>query len=249
MSKKTTMFSAAEIDSFRRGGKILRGCLDHVATLVKPGITTGALDVEAEKYIRDHGGLPAFKGYRGFPGTLCTSVNEECVHGIPGPRKLTEGDIVSLDCGVLMDRLYTDACVTVPVGTVSDESTKLLAATEEALKAAVRIARAGIRVGDISSTIEAVIRGHGFVPVRALTGHGLGYNLHQVPDIPNLGKAGTGPVLPAGIVVAIEPIVSAGSDDVRQLADGWTLVISDGGASAHFEHSLLITDEGCEVLA
>lgn len=243
------VYTDGEIVSLHRGGKILRACLDHVAALVRPGLTTGELDRRAETFIRDHGGEPAFKGYKGFPATLCISVNEECVHGIPGKRKLREGDIVSLDGGVLLDGLYTDACVTVPAGRVAKEARDLIRTTEEALAAALQMVRGGVRVGDISATIQRVAEKGGCHPVHSLTGHGVGRTLHAFPDIPNSGKAGTGPVLPVGTVIAIEPIFSVGSPEVRCQADGWTLVIVDSALSAHIEHTVLVTEGGCEVLA
>ncbi len=244
------IYTDEEISSLRKGGKILRDCLDYVGALVRPGITTGELDRAAETFIRDHGGEPAFKGYKGFPATLCVSVNEECVHGVPGKRVLKEGDIVSLDGGVLFHALYTDACVTVPVGCVSDDARSLVHATEEALTEAVRVVRSGARVGDISSIIQRVAEKAGCRPVRSLTGHGVGRGLHLFPDVPNSGRAGTGPELPAGTVIAIEPIFSLGSPDVRcRRDDGWTLVVSDGALSAHSEHTILVQERGCEVLA
>lgn len=243
------IYTADEITSLRRGGKILHGCLQHVAALVRPGVTTGDLDHAAETFIRNHGGEPAFKGYKGFPATLCTSVNEECVHGIPGKRLLQDGDIISLDCGVILDALYTDACVTVPVGNISQKAQKLLCAAEEALAAALRVVRGGMRVGDISATIQRVAERGGCHPVRSLTGHGVGRALHAFPDIPNLGKAGTGPMLPAGTVIAIEPIFSLGSPEIRCQEDGWTLVIVDSALSTHTEHTVLVTEGGCDVLS
>jgi methionyl aminopeptidase len=242
-------FSPAEIDAFRRGGVILRECLQHVVGLVAPGITTKEIDRAAETFIRDHGGEPAFKGYHGYPATLCTSMNEECVHGIPGDRALRDGDIVSLDGGVRFGGLNTDACVTVPVGAVSAEASRLLGVTAGALQEVIKIIRAGAHVGDLSHAVQAYAEAHGFKPVVSLTGHGLGPTLHSPPDIPNLGEAGTGPVLPANTVIAVEPILSAGSDRVVQDRDGWTMRIKDGALSAHFEHTVLVLDGGCEVLA
>ena len=216
---------------------------------VKAGVTTQDLDDLAEAYIRDHGGVPAFKGYHGFPSTLCTSVNEQCVHGIPNDRVLADGDIISLDCGVIYDDLYTDACITVPVGAISSDAQELLNVTERALEEVVAMLRAGVHVGDVSALIQRVVERAGFHPVKSLTGHGLGRHLHEYPDIPNRGKAGTGPAFPAGAVVAIEPIVSIGADDVTGIGDGWTLVTEDGSLAAHFEHTLLVLEGGCEVLA
>ena len=242
------LFSAKEIASLRKGGKILHDCLEHVAALVRPGITTKELDTAAETFIRQHGGLPAFKGYRGYPGTLCTSANDVCVHGIPGAEVLKDGDIIALDCGVLLDKLYTDACVSVSVGTISEGAKHLLHATEEALAVGIRKVHAGAHTGDISSAIHDSLLLHGFDAIRALTGHGLGTTLHQFPDIPNFGNAGKGPILPAGTIIAIEPISTAGSTEIREDEDGWTLRTEDGALSAHFEHTVLITEEGCEIL-
>ena len=244
------IFSEPEIESLRQGGKILRGCLDLMNEIVEPGLTTKDLDDKAEEFIRSHdGAVPAFKGYNGFPGTLCTSINEDCVHGIPSDRVLQEGDIVSTDCGVLLDDLYTDACITIPVGEVSKDVTRLLDISLKALNRAVSMITAGIHTGDISHTIQSYLESEGFKPVQSLTGHGLGSTLHQFPDIPNIGTAGTGPILPKHTLIAIEPIVSAGADTVKQQSDGWTYTITDGGLSAHFEHTLLVTEEGVEIIA
>jgi len=204
----------------------------------------------AEEQIRSHkGATPGFKGYRGYPATLCTSVNEQCVHGIPSSRVLKDGDIVTLDCGVLLDGLYTDACVTVGVGQINGEATKLLQVTENALKDAVAVIKAGIHIGDISSTVQKTVESGGFKVVPALTGHGLGRMLHQFPDIPNFGKEGTGPVVPANTVIAVEPIVSAGDGSILEEGDGWTISTRNSELSAHFEHTILVLEEGCEVLA
>ncbi len=243
------IFSPAEIESLRQGGKILRGALELVAKRVRPGVTTGELDRLAEEYILSQGARPAFKGYNGFTGTLCTSINEEAVHGIPGDRELAEGDIVSLDCGVVFDGLYTDACVTVAVGEVDRRKRELIQATEEALAAACAILRAGVRVGDISATIQEHVERAGFRCIPVLTGHGLGKTLHQFPDVPNVGKGGAGPVLPERTIIAIEPITCAGKGDVRDAGDGWTLVTKDSTPAAHAEHTVLILAEGCEILA
>ncbi len=243
------IFNEAEIESFRRGGAALRGCLDMLTIEAKEGVTTKELDLMAEEFIHDHGGIPAFKGYHGFPGTLCTSVNNECVHGIPGNRVLEDGDIVSLDCGVIRDGLYTDACTTVGIGNISKEAKNLLHVTSNALTDAVAFLKAGVHVGDLSALIQASVERGGCRAVKSLTGHGLGHSLHQFPDIPNRGKAGTGPIFPAYTVVAVEPIVSISADDVEGTGDGWTLVTEDGSLAAHFEHTLLILPGGCEVIA
>jgi methionyl aminopeptidase len=243
------IFTDAEITSLRTGGKILRECLEMLRPKAVAGVRTIDLDRLAESFIRDRGGLPAFKGYHDYPGTLCISVNDECVHGIPGERVLKDGDIVSLDGGVIYDGLYTDACITVPVGSVSREAQELLRVTEQALDEAVAMLRPGIHVGDISSNTQKIVERAGFKPVRSLTGHGLGTTLHQFPDVPNFGKKGTGPVFPVHTLVAIEPIVAISASDVRSLEDGWTLVTEDGSLAAHFEHTLLTTEGGCEVIA
>lgn len=244
------IFTEEEIASLRKGGKILRACLDHVASLVEPGVTTRALDEAAETFICSHNGAkPGFKGYHGFPATLCTSVNEQCVHGLPGDRVLHEGDIISVDCGVIFKGLYTDACITVPVGSVSAEAQSLLTITKRCLEKVVDLTKEGVRVGDISFLIQATAEKEGFHPVRALTGHGLGTTLHQFPDIPNIGTAHTGAKLPSNTIIAVEPIISAGSDAVREADDGWTLSTKDGALCAHFEHTLLIHHDYCEILA
>ena len=244
------IFTSEQITSLRKGGKILRDCLSLVSTLVKPGIMTKDLDEAAEKFIRDRGGASGFKGYQGYPATLCTSVNEECVHGIPGDRVLNEGDIIAIDCGVLLDDLYTDACCTVAVGKISSEARKLLDVTQESLEKALAVTRAGAHVGDISSAVQQTVESEGFTVVRALTGHGLGSTLHQFPDVPNFGKAGRGPIIPAQTIIAIEPIISAGkSSDVSEMGDTWTLVTKDRALSAHFEHTVLVEEEKCSILA
>ncbi len=242
------IFSPREIDSLRKGGKILHDCLEHVAAKVKPGIQTLELDRIAEEFIRKRGGKPAFKGYYGYPATLCTSINDVCVHGIPGKEILKEGDIVGVDCGVVFDGLYTDACVTVPVGKISKDAGHLLEATEEALRAGLAEVHAGAHTGDISSTIHATLQKHGFDSMRQLTGHGLGDSLHQFPEVPNFGKRGEGPVLPLHTIIAIEPISTAGSVTIKEDPDHWTLRTTDGALSAHFEHTVLVTEKGCEIL-
>jgi methionyl aminopeptidase len=227
----------------------LHDCLRHVATFVKPGVTTKELDAIAEEFIVSRGGKPSFKGYHGFPATLCISINEQCVHGIPGSRTLKEGDIVSLDGGVTFDDLITDSAITVPVGSISPEARNLLDATEAALKKAVSILKAGIHTGDLSAIIQKTVEAAGFRCTPALTGHGVGRGLHLYPDIPNVGKAGSGAKLPAGAVIAVEPIVSAGSDQIVEESDGWTIRTKDRALSAHFEHTLLVTDGGCDIVA
>lgn len=248
--RQCQIFSEEQIQSLRTGGAILRDCLKHVAGMVRPGLTTLDLDRAAEAFIRDRGGLPAFKGYQGFPGTLCTSVNDEVVHGIPSDRVLLDSDIVSLDGGVIFDGLYTDACTTAAVGHVKPAVLRFMAVVEETLEAVIRdIVRSGVRVGDISAFIEQRLRKGGCKAVPVLTGHGLGDTLHQFPDVPNVGKIGTGPLLPAGTMIAIEPIAVTGSPDVRTADDGWTVVTRDGSMACHFEHSVLILSDRVEVIA
>lgn len=244
------IFTIEQIELLRKGGKILRECLAETSKHVRPGITTRELDAIVEEFIRSHeGAAPAFKGYHNYPAALCTSVNEQCVHGIPGPRKLMEGDIVSLDCGVIFGKLYTDACITVAVGSIPENVQVFLSISEEALELACAIVKPGVQVGDISSTIQRHIEGHGYSCVNGLTGHGLGTTLHQFPDVPNVGEAGDGPKLPIHTIIAIEPITSMGKPQIREEADGWTIVTKDGSRSAHFEHTVLVNAQGCEILA
>lgn len=245
------IFTAEQQDSLRRGGAILRDCLKHVAALVKPGVSTLELDAAAEVFIRERGGVPAFKGYHGFPGTLCTSVNDQVVHGIPSAGPLLKtGDIVSLDGGVIFDGLYTDACSTVGVGDIDPKVQAFLDYVSQTLENVIaQIVKAHVKVGDISHFIERSLQRGGFGVVRTLTGHGLGDTLHQFPDVPNVGKAGTGPLLPVGTMIAIEPIATMGLPDVYTASDNWTILTKDKSLACHFEHSVIITAQGCEVVA
>ncbi len=244
------IFSAEQIVSLRKGGKILRDCLTQTAARVRPGVTTADLNAFAEEFITSHAGaLPAFKGYNNFPATLCTSVNEQCVHGIPGARILQEGDIISLDCGVIYDKLYTDACVTVPVGEIAGPTQRFLEMSQQALEHACAIVAPGLRIGDLSSTIQTFVEEHGYSCVNGLTGHGLGSTLHQFPDVPNTGKRGSGPALPVSTIIAIEPITAIGRPEIHEEDDGWTIRTADGSLSAHFEHTVLVTPTGVEILA
>ncbi len=245
------LFSPAQIESLRKGGAILRDCLRHTALLVRPGMTTMDLDLEAEIFIRQRGGIPAFKGYHGFTGTLCTSVNDAVVHGIPSKKeKIKEGDIISLDGGVIFGGLYTDSCVTVAVGQIDPNVQAFLTHTSQVLEDVItEVVRPGVQVGDISSYIEKNLKKGGYAAVRALTGHGLGDNLHQFPDVPNVGKAGTGPVLPVGTMIAIEPIAVMGNPEVYTANDGWTVLTKDRSLACHFEHSVLIPEDGYEIIA
>jgi methionyl aminopeptidase len=241
--------SAEEIAKMRRAGRIVSATIDAVTSAVRPGLTTADLDEVAEKTILDEGATPSFKGYRGFPASLCTSVNEEVVHGIPGPKKLKQGDILSLDFGAIWEGYHADAAVSVFVGDPpSAEAEKLVRVTEEALEAGVSQVRPGRRLSDISNAVQQVVEGAGFAVVREYVGHGVGRNLHEDPQIPNYGPPGRGPELKPGLVVAIEPMVNMGGWETRVLADGWTVVTADGSLSAHFEHTIAVTDEGPEVL-
>lgn len=237
--------------TIRHAGSILRDCLEHLRPLVVPGVSTLALDAAAETFIRQRGGEPAFKGYHGFPGTLCTSKNDVVVHGIPSADDIVEeGDIVSLDCGVKIDGLYTDACITVAVGRIDPSVQDFLSTVSRTLEDVIAsVVKAGVRVGDISAFIQHRLQSKGYEPVRILTGHGLGTDLHQFPDIPNLGTAGTGPVLPAGAYIAIEPIAVMGSPDVFTDTDRWTIRTNDASRACHYEHCLFVTETGAEIIA
>lgn len=240
--------SRAEIDQMRRPAEIVAGAHRRVREVVRPGVTTGEIDSAVEEFIRDAGGSPAFKGYRGYPAAACVSVNDEVVHGIPGRRALTDGDIVGVDIGVLCGGFYGDAAQTLPVGRVSPEAGRLLAVTCEALYAGIAQARVGNRVGDISHAIQKVVEGAGFSVVRDLVGHGIGRAMHEEPQVPNFGRSGVGPRLQAGMALALEPMVNAGDYAVEVLTDQWTWVTKDGSLSAHFEHSVAVTEEGPVVL-
>ncbi len=246
---RSQVFTDDEIASFRIGGKILRECLEMLRGRAVAGITTAELDRLCEAYIRDHGGVPAFKGYEGFPSSLCTSLNAECVHGMPGQRVLKDGDIINLDSGVIYDELYTDAGITVPVGNVSKDAHRVIDASEEALRRAIALVKSGVKVGDLSAAIEATAHEFGCNPVQNLVGHGLGRTLHCYPDIPNEGRAGGGAQLPTGTVVAIEPIFTLGSGAMVFAPDGWTILSKEGALCAQTEHSILVTEAGHEILA
>jgi len=231
-----------------RPGEIVGGAHRRVREAVRPGITTREVDDLVEAYIRGEGGEPAFKGYRGFPASICISVNQEVVHGIPGERVLQEGDIVGVDIGVLALGFYADAAQTIPVGSVSEEADRLLQVTREALYAGIEEARAGNRVGDVSHSVQAHVEGSGFSVVRSLVGHGIGRSMHEDPQVPNFGRPHEGPELRPGMVLAIEPMVNAGGFEVEVLPDEWTVVTRDGSLSAHFEHSVAITENGPVIL-
>lgn len=240
--------SAAELATMREAGRITAAALRAVGDAVAPGVTTGELDEIAVEVIRAAGARAAFLGYHGFPATICASLNREVVHGIPGRRKLSSGDILSVDVGAVIDGYFGDAARTFAVGSVSKEAGRLLAATREALEAGIACCVPGKRLGDIGAAVQKAAEGAGFSVVREYVGHGIGRAMHEDPQVPNYGSPGKGPVLLAGMVLAIEPMVNAGAPDVRQLADGWTVVTADGSLSAHFEHTVAVTEKGPWVL-
>ena len=241
--------NASEIEAIRAAAQIVARTLDLLAGEARAGVTTGALDRLAEEFIRDHGAEPAFKGYRGFPGTICPSVNDEVVHAIPGGYALRDGDIVSFDVGAKRDGYYGDAARTVPVGEVSEQARRLLQVTREALEAGIGQARPGNRIGDIGHAVQTVVEQGGFSVVRSLVGHGIGREMHEEPQVPNYGPPARGPRLMVGQVLAIEPMVNAGGPDVVTRPDGWTIVTRDGSLSAHFEHTVVVGADGPRVLS
>ncbi len=243
-----TCRSRAEIDKLRRVNQLVGRILAELRGLVAPGVTTRDLDAIAERRVRDAGAEPAFKGYHGYPATICASVNEQVVHGIPSARPLAEGDVVSLDMGARLDGFYGDCAVTVPVGLVPADAAALLQATEEALFHGIDAVKPGARVSDIGAAVQRHVEAHGFSVVREFVGHGIGTSLHEEPQIANYGPGGRGPRLSEGMVLAIEPMVNAGKPGVKVLSDGWTAVTRDGSLSAHFEHTVVVTREGCEIL-
>lgn len=240
--------SPAELEQMHRAGLIVWDVLENLRRLVRPGTKTIELEQFAGRKLAEAGARPAFKGYRGYPCVLCTSVNNEIVHGIPSERTLSEGDILSIDVGVELGGYYADAAITVPVGEVSDELRRLLAVTEESLQRAIEKMRVGNRISDISAAVQQHVEQNGFSVVREFVGHGIGTELHEEPQVPNFGKPGRGPRLRPGMVLAIEPMVNTGKPGAKVLADQWTAVTEDGGYSAHFEHSVAVTENGPWVL-
>ncbi len=238
-----------EIEAIRVAAQLVARTLDMLGREIRPGMTTAALDQLAETFIRDHGGRPAFKGYRGFPATICPSVNEEVVHAIPGPRHLEDGDMIGVDVGVEMNGYYGDSARTFAVGEVSAEVKRLMQITREALLEGVARAWGGNRVGDISHAIQTHVEHHGFSIVRSLVGHGIGREMHEEPQVPNFGLPDRGPRLMIGQVLAIEPMVNAGGPEVVTQPDGWTVVTKDGSLSAHFEHTVALGPNGPEILS
>jgi methionyl aminopeptidase len=240
--------SKRELEKMRAAGRLVGQVREHLRALVKPGITTMELDREAEKMIRDAGALPTFKGYNGFPYSICASVNEQIVHGFPSQYVLKEGDIFSIDCGVTLEGFVGDTATTVPVGNVDDEKQRLMRVTEECLDHAIQQCRAGNHLGDIGWAVQQHAEANGYSVVRDYVGHGIGRRMHEDPQIPNYGRPGLGPKIKNGYVFAIEPMVNQGSHFTKVLSDGWTVVTVDGKPSAHFEHTIAITEEGPEVL-
>ena len=241
--------SPEEVEKMRAANALVAGVLSELQATVKPGVTAQELDTVAETRVREAGAVPAFKGYHGYPATLCVSINDAVVHGIPSPRELVEGDIVSLDMGVVLDGYYGDAALTVGVGAISDEAAELLAVTRAALNLAIARARVGGRVSDLGHAVQHHVESCGFSVVREFVGHGIGTRLHEEPQIPNYGRPGRGPHLKEGMVLAIEPMVNAGRPAVRVLDDGWTAVTVDGSLSAHFEHSVAVSKDGPVILS
>jgi methionyl aminopeptidase len=245
--------SAAEIEKMRRAGQIVAEVLDTMRERVAPGVTTAELNEVAESIIRKHDAIPSFLGYppgssHPFPASICASVNEELVHGIPGSRVLNEGDIISIDVGAILDGYHGDAAVTLPVGEIAPETQRLLEVTETALYEGIAAAKVGKRSGDVSAAIQAYVEGQGLNVVREYTGHGIGRKMHEDPQVPNYGRPGMGALLREGMTVALEPMVLAGDRHVRTLDDHWAVVSCDGKLTAHFEHTIAITDSEAEIL-
>jgi methionyl aminopeptidase len=240
--------SPAEIEKMEAAGRLVALILEEIKEHLKPGVTTRELDQRAERLCLKKKAKPAFQGYNGYPFSLCVSVNEEVVHGFPSERKLTEGDIISLDFGVYFQGYYGDAALTQAIGVVTPLAERLIKVTREALFKGLEKVRAGNRLGDISAAVQEFVESHGFSVVRHFVGHGIGKSLHEDPQVPNFGEAGRGIVLKPGMVLAIEPMVNAGQSDIEVLSDGWTAVTKDRSLSAHFEHTVAVTENGCFIL-
>jgi methionyl aminopeptidase len=237
-----------EVGLLRESNLLVSRTLAELASLIKPGVTTLYLDKIAEEFIRDNGAVPGFKGYGGFPNTLCTSVNDEVVHGIPSGYVLKEGDIISVDCGVILEGWYGDSAYTFPVGEISEENRRLLDYTKASLEDGVRQAVAGNRIGDISNAVQTMAESGGYSVVRELVGHGLGRKLHEQPEVANWGKKGSGPKMEKGLVICIEPMINAGRRETVQMSDGWTIKTADGKPSAHFEYAVAVDRGKADVL-
>jgi methionyl aminopeptidase len=240
--------SEAEIETMARAGTVVADTLDLVEERAAPGVTLADLDEIAEEFIRSRGGVPTFKGYRGFPGSTCLSPNAMVVHGIPGPYRLEEGDLLSVDVGVTLDGYVADSAITFTIGAPSDQARDLIAACYEGLEAAIDQCRSGNRLGDVSHAVQVAVEARGFGVVRSLVGHGVGRNMHEDPQIPNYGPPGRGPRLAPGMVFAIEPMITAGSYDVESGDDGWAVYTRDGSLAAHCEHTVAVTGNGPRVL-
>jgi methionyl aminopeptidase len=240
--------STAEIETMGRAGRVVASTLALLGELVKPGVTTGELDEAAEEHIRSEGGVPTFKGYRGFPASICASPNSMVVHGIPGPYTLRNGDLISVDVGVTLDGFVADSAYTFAVGEVDGDAKRLLEVCQAALAAGIQQARAGNHVQDISAAVQRTTEEAGFSVVRSLVGHGIGRSMHEEPQVPNFGEPGRGPLLQPGMTLAIEPMINAGAPDVWMAEDRWSISTNDGSLSAHFEHTVAVTDNGPLVL-
>lgn len=237
-----------EINLMRKAGRVVENTLNMLEKSIKPGITTSEIDKMAEEFITKQGAIPSFKGYYGFPASICASINNEVVHGIPDKRVLQEGDIISIDCGAILNGYHGDAARTLPVGKVSEEINRLLEVTKESFFKGYEKAIVGNRLTDISFAVQSYVELNGFSVVRDFVGHGIGRNMHEEPEVPNFGKPGRGPVLKAGMVLAIEPMVNLGSYHVKTMSNGWTVVTFDGKYSAHYENTVAILQEGPEIL-
>lgn len=241
--------TSEEIERIRESSLLVARTLAEVAKLIRPGVTSLELDKVAEEFIRDNGGIPAFKGYNGFPNSLCISPNEQVVHGIPDNRPYESGDIISVDCGVLMNGYFGDSAYTFAIGEVSERVQKLLDVTKQSLYKGIEVAVEGKRLQDISYEIQNYCESHGYSVVRELVGHGIGKNLHEAPEVPNFGKRGSGPKLKTGLVIAIEPMINMGKKNVLHGKDGWTIKTSDGLPSAHFEHTIAVGKGKADILS
>ncbi len=241
--------SQSEIQAIRRANHVVAKILAELAEKIRPGVETRELDRYAEKRTREMGAIPAFKGYRGYPSSLCTSINEEIVHGIPSARRLREGDILSIDFGAILDGFYGDAAATFPVGRVTPEAQRLIAVAQESFYKGIEKAVPGNRIGDISSAVQEYVESQGFSVIRNFVGHGIGFSLHEEPQVPNFGIAGHGPKVKPGMVLAVEPMIAVGNWDVEILTDNWTAITRDRSLSAHYEHTIAVTREGPEILS
>jgi methionyl aminopeptidase len=237
-----------EIEIIKANGRIVAETLELMKEKLKPGVKTKELDRWAEDFIRKQGARPAFKGYRGFPASICVSIDNEVVHGIPGDRRIEEGQVISVDVGVFKDNYYADGAFTFSVGQISDKAQRLIQITQQALKGGLEIVKEGRFLSDVSYAIQSFVEKNGFSVVRDLVGHGIGMNMHEDPQIPNFGPPGQGPILKKGMVLAIEPMVNAGSFEIEIREDNWTIVTKDGSLSAHFEHTVAVTENGAMIL-